>query len=67
MINPMFPQLFGKLVDEFIQRYELDESGINYDNAKRNPGYRQENGYELCAGRPKSHFIGRHVDSTQPT
>lgn len=42
-----FPKLFGKLADEFIQKYNLDEkrymdalaqiSDINYRNAKRNP------------------------------
>ena len=42
-----FPKLFGKLADEYINKYKLDErrymdalariSVINYDNAKRNP------------------------------
>ena len=42
-----FPKLFGRLADEFIQKYKLDErrymnalakiSVFNYDNAKRNP------------------------------
>lgn len=42
-----FPKLFGKLADEYIEKYKLDEkrymdalariSVINYDNAKRNP------------------------------
>lgn len=42
-----FPKLFGKLADETISKYNLDEqryldalariSNINYDNAKRNP------------------------------
>lgn len=42
-----FPKLFGKLADEFIEKYHLDEkrlldalaqiSVINYENAKRNP------------------------------
>ncbi|CAI3433829.1 thiolase domain-containing protein [Enterococcus cecorum] len=42
-----FPKLFGKLADEYVERYQLDEkrymdalaqiSVINYENAKRNP------------------------------
>lgn len=42
-----FPKLFGKLADEILQKYKLDEqrfmdslaviSNINYSNAKRNP------------------------------
>lgn len=42
-----FPKLFGKIGDEFVRRYSLDEemymsclariSANNYDNAKRNP------------------------------
>lgn len=42
-----FPKLFGKLADEIIEKYDLDEqrfmnalakiSEINYNNAKRNP------------------------------
>ena len=42
-----FPKLFGKLADEYIEKYQLDEkrymdalariSVINYENAKRNP------------------------------
>lgn len=42
-----FPKLFGKLADEYVKKYDLDEqrykknlakiSCINYDNAKRNP------------------------------
>lgn len=42
-----FPQLFGKLADEIVKKYQLDEerfkknlakiSCINYENAKRNP------------------------------
>lgn len=46
-ISMPFPKLFGKLADEYIQKYGLDEqrymdalakiSVINYDNAKRNP------------------------------
>lgn len=42
-----FPKLFGKLADEYIRKYKLDEqrymdalariSVINYENAKRNP------------------------------
>lgn len=42
-----FPQLFGKLADEIVEKYHLDEehfarmlaeiSAINYENAKRNP------------------------------
>lgn len=46
-ISLPFPKLFGKLADETIQKYGLDEerymnalariSSINYDNAKRNP------------------------------
>ena len=45
-ISMPFPKLFGKLADEYIQKYGLDEqrymdalakiSVINYDNAKRN-------------------------------
>lgn len=46
-ITMPFPKLFGKLADEYIKKYGLDEqrymdalakiSVINYDNAKRNP------------------------------
>lgn len=46
-ISLPFPKLFGKLADEYIKKYQLDEkrymdalariSVINYDNAKRNP------------------------------
>ena len=42
-----FPKLFGKLADEYVKKYNLDEtkykrnlakiSSINYENAKRNP------------------------------
>ncbi len=42
-----FPKLFGKLADEYVKKYKLDEnrykrnlakiSSINYENAKRNP------------------------------
>lgn len=42
-----FPKLFGKLADEYVKKYDLDEkrykknlakiSCINYNNAKRNP------------------------------
>ena len=46
-IDLPFPKLFGKLADETIKKYDLDENRymaalsqiakINYDNAKRNP------------------------------
>ena len=46
-ISMPFPKLFGKLADEYIRKYGLDEqrymnalakiSVINYDNAKQNP------------------------------